>query len=50
MGLTAVIVALRATVRRRDLVEMLVMISGAYHRGQSHLRPTADAPQDSGVF
>jgi hypothetical protein len=42
MGLTAVIVALCATVRRPDLVEMLVMISGAYHPGQS--RPATQPP------
>jgi pimeloyl-ACP methyl ester carboxylesterase len=35
MGLTAVILASCAAVRRPDLVEMLVMISGAYHPGQS---------------
>jgi pimeloyl-ACP methyl ester carboxylesterase len=37
------VVALWVAVRRPDLVERLVLISGAYHPGGMILRPTADA-------
>ena len=36
-------VALRVAVRRPDLVDRLVLISGAFHRDGMLLRPTADA-------
>jgi pimeloyl-ACP methyl ester carboxylesterase len=38
------IVALRVAVRRLDLVDRLVLISGAFHPDGLILRPTADAP------
>jgi pimeloyl-ACP methyl ester carboxylesterase len=38
------IVALRVAVRRPDLVDRLVVISGAFHPDGMILRPTADSP------